>query len=236
MVKYELQVYLKGSSFVMPLVAAMCYLYVMYSMKPLFVVSGYILSGIFLFFLMVWIAMTAVQREDAVLEQILYLKVENAGKYYIGKAVYMACVALFYVLLCVFFPVFQNAVNGGDMFLRRITGADLLNAAVILAGSAICGSCTGNLLHPRVMKDRRLAFILTVLICIMAVVKTSVIHKFPVLKFFMWVFPPVMQPSQIYRNADFFNLTHSLVLFLTFLVYALVYTAVKSILCSRNRF
>ena len=135
-----------------------------------------------------------------------------------------------------FFPVFQNAVNGGDMFIRKITGADLLNAFVILTGSAICGSCTGNLLHSRVMKDRRLAFILTVLICIMAIVQTSVIRKVPVLKFIMWIFPPVMLPSQIYRNADFFDVRHSVSLFLIFFLYALCYAVIKSILCYRNRF
>jgi len=236
MVKYELQIYFKGSSFIMPLVVTACYLYIMYSMKPLFVLSGYLLSGIFLFFLMVWIAMTAVQREDEVMEQILYLKMNSAGKYYLGKALFLICIALLYVILCIFFPVFQNAVNGGDMFIRKITGADLLNAFVILTGSAICGSCTGNLLHSRVMKDRRLAFILTVLICIMAIVQTSVIRKVPVLKFIMWIFPPVMLPSQIYRNADFFDVRHSVSLFLIFFLYALCYAVIKSILCYRNRF
>jgi hypothetical protein len=120
--------------------------------------------------------------------------------------------------------------------MRKITEADLLNASIILSGSVICGSCTGSLLHPRVMRDRRLAFILTVLICIMATVKTSVIHKIPVLKFVMWIFPPVMLPSQMYRNAEFFDIQHSLELFLIFPIYTLCYAAGKSVLCYRNRF
>ena len=41
----------------------------MYSQKPLDVISTILITGVFIFFLMAWVGMSAAQQEDEVMEQ-----------------------------------------------------------------------------------------------------------------------------------------------------------------------
>lgn len=236
LVKYQLQLYFKGSRFVMPLIVTAIFLYTMYSIKPLSIISSFLITGVFLFLLTVWIGLTAVSGEDPTEEQLLLLRVQNDGLYYLSKCIYVLIAGLLANILCTVFPVIQNILNGGDMFTRNITFFDCINAFLLQSGCVFVGSGLGSLFHPRIMKDRRLAILLTVFLTILTLVKTALAEKVILFRYIAWIFPPVMNAASQYGNAEYFQLKQSIIITLNMILYGSILFIIKTGLCRRYKF
>lgn len=236
LIKYQLRVYFKGSSCIMPLVMTALFLYVMYSVKPVGIVSSSLLTCSFLFLLAVWIGMSVSLAEHDVSEQILLLRVEKESDYYIGKILFLLSITCLANLLCTVFPVVQNLLNGGTLFSRPMYFSDIGNAFLLQGGCAFAGASFGSFLHPRVMKDGKMAIALTVLFTVVSFTKTALTELFPLTKAVLWIVPPAMLPAEKYGNAEYFNMVQTLGIFLVLVCYSVVYGIVKSLLCSRNKF
>lgn len=236
LVKYQRQIYFGGSRFVMPLIAAVAFLFVMYSMKPLKIVDSYSLSCYFVFFVMVWIGFGLSADENPVMEQILQLRTRSGFCYYFSKIVFACMLGVILSAMCAVFPVLQNVLNQFMLFSRPLTGYDVLNAAVLLSGYAFAGGALGSLLHPRVMKDRKLAVILTALLTLLTLTRTAWVREVPVLKWIAWIFPPVHRISVVYGQSDSFRFLSSAWIFASMLAYGIVLGMIKSVLCHRNKF
>lgn len=235
LLKYQLQTYFKGSSFIMPFVVTAICMYVMYSVKPLEIISSYLISGVIIFLVMVWIGMTTAHNERVVEEQILYLRMENSVSYYCGKFLFLFCIALLLDVIYTFFPVISNMINGYALFTERLGTFEVINAFILQLGTALLGGSVGNLLHPRIMRDRKLAIVITVLVVVIAITIPVLEQQYPILKLFLWIFPPVVLPSEIYGKAVVFNLNQTFLIFITMLAYTAVYAGIKGLLCSRKR-
>lgn len=236
LVKTQLHIYLKGSAYVMPLIVSVIFLYTMYTIKPQQIVTSYLVSGVFLFLVMVWIGLSVNSGENVVTEQILLLRVQSAPCYYVSKVLFLLCIVFIADLLYTLFPVIQNILNGGDLFTRRVLAADVVHAFLLQGGSAFAGAALGSLFHPRVLKNRKLAIVLTAFLTTMTVTSTSLTSVFPLMKAVLWVLPPVMVPAKLYGKAEFFSWGYTTALFAALIVYGMVFSAVKSIICHRNKF
>ena len=234
--KMQFQIYFKGSTFMMPLIVSAIFLYMMYTVKPQDIISSYVLSGTFLFLLMVWVGLSVSFSEDDITEQLLVLRVQNAGSYYMSKVLFLMCLACFADILYTAFPVIQNLLNEGNLFFRPPTVSDVSNAFLFQGGSAFAGAALGSILHPRVMKNRRLSIVLTVFLAVLSVTADAVSGVLPMLKGILRILPPVMLPAQVYGNAEFFRLDLSGTIFLRLLIYGLAYSILKSVICHRRRF
>lgn len=219
----------------MPFVVTAIFMYTMYSVKPQEIVSSFLLSGMVLFFVMVWIGMTAAQNERPVEEQILILKMDNSLQYYLGKFLLLLALALLMDIIYTFFPVIQNAINGFELFSQKLGTYEIANVFILQLGTALLGCAVGNFLHPRIMKDRKLAIILTVFIAVIAVTVPALKQECSALRWVLWIFPPVMLPSEIYGEANVFRFSQTLLIFLILLFYVAVYATVKGFLCNRKR-
>ena len=75
---YRLHRYFKSSKPVFPLMIIFCFIGSMYTFKPMDVLSGYIISGVFVFGLMIFVVFNMGGGEEKAEEQIDNLKIENA--------------------------------------------------------------------------------------------------------------------------------------------------------------
>lgn len=233
---FQIQTYFSGSSFAMPLIVLAVFFNFMYSIKPLDVVSAYLLSSVLCFLMMVWIAASIVQGENPVIEQLLYLKMGNPVKYYLGKSLFLVFLTFILDLLYSFIPVLLNMVNGFELFRRPLMASDVGNAFLIMAGCGLGGAALGSLLHPRIIKDSRLAVMITTLLAILPVAGDGIVRDYPLFKYVFWILPPVMKPQICFGNTQYFQPDISISIFLILFVYAVIYSLIKSILCYKNKF
>lgn len=235
-IKYEARLFFRDSAFIMPLVMVVVFLCVFYSIQPLDVVSGFLMSGLVCFFVMIWIGMSSAQKENPVMEQILLLKMGNPIKYYIGKCVFMVIIALFVAFLFVVYPVVQVLLHGPNMFIRPMIPYDAVNAYIQIAGCGLCGVAFGGLFHPRIVKNRKLATVLTASIAIFSISELGIIDEIPASISVLWVVPPSMLPYKFFVSKEYFNLSQSLLAFGVLVLYAAVYNLVRCLLCHKLKF
>lgn len=206
-VKYQLRIYVKENRFPMPLVVMLILCYFMYSMSPVGVVSSFSMSCYMIFGIMVWVGFTVSALEDPVMEQIQLLRVESALCYYLGKILFVFALGLAGTCICLFCPVAFNIVKQGRLFGRQLMVLDLVHAFFLLLGSSFAGGTLGSVLHPMVMRERKMALLLTVLAAVLTIIKGAAVREIPFLKWLIWALPPVDEVMGSYGHAEFFSLT-----------------------------
>ena len=233
---YGLQVYFKGSRFIMPLVVIIIYEYTMYTIMPVGVVDSFVMTCYFVFFVLVWTGLSTAADENPVMEQVQLLRVRSSFCYYVSRAAVLVVLGLLVSAVCVLFPVIQNVLNHKALFMRPLTAYDVLNAFLLVAGCSFAGGALGGLLHPRVMGDRKLAVVLTVLFSVLTAVRTGLVQEIPLFRFLLWLLPPVDKIASVYGDADEFRLVQTVLLSAALAGYAAVLFVIKSFICHKRKF
>ncbi|RGU95880.1 hypothetical protein DWW31_02590 [Clostridium sp. AF15-17LB] len=234
--RYGLHIYFKGNKFIMPLVVIIVYQYTMYTIMPVGIVDSFVMASYLVFFVLVWVGLSVSADENPVMEQIQLLRVRSSLCYYISRSAILAVLGLLVSAVCVLFPVIQNALNHKALFLRPLMAYDVLNAFILVAGCSFAGGALGSLLHPRVMEDRRLAVVLTVLLSVLTVVRTGLVQEIPFLKCMAWILPPLDRIAYIYGNVDEFQILQTGLIFVALVGYGAVLTVIKSCICQKRKF
>lgn len=234
--RYGLHIYFKGNKFIMPLVVIIVYQYTMYTIMPVGIVDSFVMASYLVFFVLVWTGLSVSADENPVMEQIQLLRVRSSLCYYLSRAAVLAVLGLSASTICVLFPVIQNLLNHKALFLRPLTAYDVLNAFILVAGCSFAGGALGSLLHPRVMEDRKLAVVLTVLFSVLTVVRTGLVQEITFLKYVAWILPPVDRVSYIYGNADEFRLIQTGILFAALAAYGAALVIIRSCICQKRKF
>lgn len=236
LVKYQLRIYFKGNRFIPPFLVAALFLYMMYQMKPVSIVSSFSMGCYMVFLVMAWIGFDAPSSEDAEMEQIQFLRVQSAWIYYMSKVLFLIVLGFLIVCFCLILPVLVNVSDHMELFGRPLTGYDICNAFLLLSGCSFAGETLGSILHPCVMKNRKAATLLTILFAVMTIIRTPVVQKFSLLKWVVWVLPPVDKVPEIYRNAEYFRLAQTIKILLFLVTYGIIYSMIKSIICIKRKF
>ena len=213
----------------MPFIVVFVFMRFMYSIKPINVVSGCLITVNFLFLLMVWVGMTEINREIRSLEQIMELRVHKTGAYFGGKMLFLFFLSLMMSSICTIWPCIQNIIEKGTFFERAYMPDDMINSFLLNLGSAYSGVMLGSLLHPDVCRDRKTAIALTALFALLADIRGVMILTSPALKYFLWFLPNVSLAGVQYGKAEYFNLNITLGYFCMLMIYAGVYGVVGSL-------
>lgn len=234
MAKYRLHIWKRGHMYIMPLVVLALYDGFCYSIRPAQMVTCVVLLCFVLFLTMVWMGYMIAGREDPVEEQLLYLRVVRKSSYYVGKSLFLLAVQLIFAALAMAIPMLLTVMTT-DMFSGSITVWDLVQSFLLLSGSAGAGITLGSLLSPRVMRDRKLSLLLTLLLAVVSVLG-STLKKYAVTGWFAWLLPPISSIGEVYGNNNSFLPERTLVLWGTLVLYSMVYLALGDIISHKRRF
>lgn len=234
MAKYRLHIWKRGHLYVMPLVVVALYDGFCYSIRPAQLVTCVVMLCFVLFLTMVWMGYMIAGREDPVEEQLLYLRVIRKSSYYAGKSLFLLAVQLIFSALAMAIPM-MLAVTETDMFFGPITAGDLVQCFLLLSGSAGAGIALGSLLSPQVMRDRKLSLLLTMLLAFVSVLGT-VLKKYAVAGWFVWLLPPISAVGEAYGNSSSFLPGRTVALWGMLTACSAVYLAAQAIISHKRRF
>lgn len=203
LVRYQRKVYFKSSQFVMPFALMMAYLAFLYAMVPVSVVDSYVQSAILCFFIMVWAGLMYHNLEPVVSQQIILLRIKKDWKWYVSESLFLFFLALLAGTVCVVFPLVQSLIDG-LVFQRQPMAGDIGSALLLHYMAGFTGGAVGMLFHPRILKERKLAVILTAVTALLAVVKNGLIHEFPIFRVVGWLFPPVAEFADRFVGQEVF--------------------------------
>lgn len=236
LVSYHNKACMKSNRFVMPFAALIIFLFFSYTIAPLGVVDSFALSMVCLFFLMVWNGLIYNDVEPPVSEQLLILKTRSAVKFYMSKVLCLALMGVVEGAIAVIFPVMQNMLNHFHLYTRPLTWQDVLMALFLHFFAAFAGAATGSLLHPRIMRDRKGAVLLTFLIALMGLVKIGINDKIPLTRWVTWVFPPVSDMVKTFTGMDYFTWASVLKVSGMLIAYGFVLTGIQVYFLVKKKF
>lgn len=236
MTKYRLHRYFYSSRPVIPLIATVCFLRVMYSAKPMNVGSGYILSGVFQFVLMIFVALSMNGNEEIVEEQLLLFHGNRWSPYCMAREINLLVISCFYGVLLTIGPVIINCCNNLSYFTRPLTAIDVAMGATIILGSGFAGIAIGDVFHPRIMGDRKIAIAVAIGIMILSIVKDSVIEKYEIFALAGIFLPSVMKPAHDLGNGDYFEAKSVFTFLIMMALYYFIIVVIKNLMLNRKKF
>ena len=236
LVKYRFKQYIKTSKVAMPLLALVAVQYVLYTMIPVGVVESFVLSSIYVFLIMVWVSLGVSELEDPVSEQIMILRIQSEGKFYFSQILFLAAISAAAAFLSVLAPVFINLVNHNQVFTRSLIPADIISSYLLLWASAFLGSSLGGFFPARIMKDRKSAILLTILITIISVAKGSILDTLPLPAILLCFIPPMSEVFTIFGLDEYFQIGKVVLGVVVLFGYGCVMVVIKIRLLIKNKF
>ena len=236
MTKYRLHRYFYSSRPVIPFIIILCFIRIMYSIKPMGVCSGYILSGVLQFVLLTFVTLNMNGNEKIVEEQLLFFHGHRWRVYCIARDITFLLISCFYGAMLAIGPVIVNCFNGFSFFNRSLTVEDVGLGAIIILGNGLAGIAIGDLLQPRIMNDRKMAIATAVGIMILSIVKDAIIEKCSAFVFIRIFLPSVMKAARDLGNGDYFETQSVMVFLLMMVLYYLVIVIAKNLVLARKKF
>ncbi len=186
--RYLLALYARSSRFIMQATALIMFVAVLYATAPADVVSDFSLSAVVVFFLMAW---AGFGMPDPLMEQLLLLKAGSAARLRLGEALALLALGAMGSAVSVLYPVVVNLFMGGHLFKSPLTAENVFLGFALSAAAGFSGGITGWFFHPRVVEDRKLAALLTLLVPVLGLAKPGLSSLWPPLGVLGWLLPPL---------------------------------------------
>ena len=234
MLSYEFRTYFKTNRFAMPFLVLMVFLFSLYTSMPVGVTDSFTISCNLLFLLMTWAGLSYNEMQQAAEEQMMILRLQSETLYYIGQSLFLCILGGIFTLISLLIPLALDAVNSGQLFLPGILIQDAAGGFLFLGAGAFLGSSLGTLLHPRVMKDRKAAVVLTVLIAVLAIGKAAILQDAAWVRWLCSFLPPIADVTGVFAGALHFTLKDTAFAAGVCILYGGILTAVR-IWCLEKR-
>lgn len=222
LIRYQFRQYILSAKWVLPMITFICILPVLYSMKPVKIVSSLSITGLLLFIGMVWVGVTNQEIEPEVSEQIMILRIRSERKYYISHVLFLAVLSNIGVFISLMIPFLKNILEMNTLFDRKVIWSDIIGGYLLLSACAFTGIMLGEMFHIRIVGERKIALCGTFFAALLAVVRNGVIQKYPVSKYLLWVVPPVSDVVSWFTDLEYFCMAKVAGAFGILMVYGII--------------
>lgn len=236
LLNYHIKMYIKSNKFIAPFLFWIVFLSFNYMVKPSSYLPSIGFSGMILYFIMIWVSFSYMDSEDTVSEQIIILKIQSAGKYYISKILFLLIISVGLSLVGDIYPLFKHILNDNSLFTRNLTVCDMICSFLLLSSFTFLGCALGSMFHPRIVSDRKIAVVLVLLAGLLGYVKGPLCENTPVLKFILWIFPPVYDIIVQFNELEYFNFNVIIKSIILSLIYSLILFLVQIFILKKKKF
>ena len=216
----------KNAILVIPTVITAVFLGFMYSLKPSQISASFLISGLFLFVLCVYISMMIAAKENDIQEQVLYLHCRSDVAYYISRELVLLTICIMYSIIIIIYPVI-SAHYSSDFFTRALETSDIILGGGLIFGNGLLGMAVGDFFHHRIIRMRRNAVLFLMLLIAVAICKFAIIHAFSYFRYISFLLPPVMDGFDMVGNSDIFDKTKTIYILIHVLLFVLAATILK---------
>lgn len=233
--RLRLNLMFRNAVLVIPIVATFVFLEAMYSVIPIQVSGSFLISGIFLFVVCIYISQSIQQRENDIQEEVMLLHSKSPECFYISRELVSLSIVAAFTILLIFWPVIKYVLNDST-FSRPLKMSDVIYGGIIIVVNGLCGVAVGDFFHQRFIYKRRSRLIAVVFVSIISICKHSLIQKFVFLKFLNFLLPPIMDGADMVGNSDIFDGKGTMIILMHSIIYVVVLTIIKIQILNYRKF
>lgn len=185
--------YLKSNKIVLPIIAFFAYFGIAYSVGPQKVIPSLVVQAIYIFFLMLIIAVTYCDAEHEVLEQIMILKAgtKYSPYIYISKILVLSKILAFFSVISTIYPFIRYYFGFSGLFDRSPVVSDAILGLFVIFEFGFLGLLIGLLINRTWIPSRKTQLSIIVLVAIVAVVQNKIVEDIYILQYITWILPPL---------------------------------------------
>ena len=227
--KFRMMVISRSAVLVIPIVATVVFIRAMYVVIPTQISGSFLLSGLFLFIVSAFLAMSIQAKENDTHEEILLLHSNSYFNYYISREMVLCSLTLLFAISLIAYPVIKSMTDS-SLFTRKLTISDAVLGSLIIIGNGLCGVAVGDMFHQRIINKRRNGIIGLILFALLAICKHPLLQAFSFIKVMNVlhiITPPIMDGFEMVGDTDVFDQMGTLTIFLHMIVFVVVVAFVK---------
>lgn len=184
LIPYFFKQYLRSNKYIAPLLFYVASIAFTYSQKPVYVMTSYMFTCVFIYFVSAWFMYSFTNSEEAVQQQLIILHIKKENYYYICRILFIWIVVLILSIITVFYPLL------GGFFIRKVYPLDIAAALLSHVIIGLLGICTALLFDERLIRSGKLRFLYLIGVLIISVVQVPLSAQYPFVKWITIVFPP----------------------------------------------
>lgn len=192
LVRFNMALFFKSPRFVVPLLAEIIFLFVMYyGNNGKYDISAVLFITVFFSFcLMLWVGNIIISLKNESLEQILLLRTDKYALS-ISELLFVAALSFLVTIVCYVIPMTVNYIGNGCLIKQHIQVYNVLCTLMIVWLGGIIGGVIGSLFHNNIVKDRKTVVLTTILIAILTLSREAIVAQVNWAKYMLFMLPPL---------------------------------------------
>lgn len=215
-IKYENSKFMKSYLYIAPVFIFLLGVVGIYIYRNIPILSSFGSTAIILFIMMTWITIINFNHDSTNERHILYTQLQSKTKYLNNKILYLLLFSVPLIVVAIVYPILIGA------FDKMLSINLLLIGLTVHCLMSIFGVLIGTFVTNTMAKNKKYTWLLTVFIIVVILTKSLLIESLPLLKWILWVFPPIDNFINL-LTSDQLQFTD--IYFLSTVLIALIYSA-----------
>jgi hypothetical protein len=226
---YQNKKFLSSYHYIAPALCYFIWLMINYMYRNLPILPSYAISMIVLMPIMTWITIVFFNK-DSINERYLFqIHLSSKIKYILFKSIYLLLFSLIFIIIAIILPIILGS------FMHKITVTLIVISFLVHLWAAVFGILIGLIVQNWFLMGKKYAWLITIFILLITMLKTTLIEKISALKWGLWIFPPLNNFMTQLKN-DTLNLfdPHFILLNIYCCLYTLIVTLIIVIIYRKN--
>jgi hypothetical protein len=226
---YQNKKFLHSYHYIAPALCYFIWLMINYMYRNLPILPSYAISMIVLMPIMTWITIVCFNK-DSINERYLFqIHLSSKIKYILFKSIYLLLFSLIFIIIAIILPIILGS------FMHNITVTLIVISFLVHLWAAVFGILIGLIVQNWFLMGKKYAWLITIFILLITILKTTLIENISALKWGLWIFPPLNSFMTQLKN-DTLNLfePHFILLNIYCCVYTLIVTLIIVIIYRKN--
>ncbi|PTK87722.1 ABC transporter permease [Staphylococcus gallinarum] len=213
-IKYEHSKFIKSYLYIAPVFLFLLSVVGIYIYRNIPILSSFASTAIILFIILTWITIINFNHDGTNERHILYCQLQSRIRYLNNKILYLFIFSCPLIVLSLVYPIIIGA------FDKALTLNLLIIGLIVHCLMSVFGILLGTFVTNTIIKSKKYTWLLTTLIVVIILTKTMLIESLPLLKWILWVFPPINRFINLLTSD---NLQFTNFQFLSAILLAIVY-------------
>jgi hypothetical protein len=184
---YQLKSYIRSLKIIPPAFIFLAWIFILYAYNNQPILSSYGVSSIALYLVITWITMTIFTLEEESEKHILFTHLGSKVKFIVGKWMAVMILMIPLLLFSTMYPILTKSFKGN--FTLEVFSFILYSHVVF----SFLGIIIGTLFSATQLTTKKYAWLSAVFIIVVSLASKSLMELSFILKFILWIFPPVYE-------------------------------------------